>query len=497
MKTHSTHLPNSGSALIVVLFSVTLLSAVSGAVLFNVKSRRGVVHQSTAWQESLAAAEAGVQQAIAQLDQGLANERLPTNKVRYVLDLPHAGISSNTAQADYFLEPLPVTRNGAIRTYYKVVSNGTVRLNGPKGIGADVRDVNLRKLDVASNVQAGATRKIHAMVRPVYNTDGALKTNGSIRMNTHNISVDSFDTSPGSIRHNNNGPATTMGYYNLAHSSPDWDASYLANVSTNSAAISPGEATIYGDVLSDGGVIGSPNNIYGEIRDDYNEPIASQKPPTWYVNPDSKTGAVVGATNLGQVRNTTPIVGGANGVPVKYTVSSFALSGGKTVTFSNPTNPTGVTSSEIEIYVTGDLSTKGGGNGDGSFVVNPGVKVKIYIAGSVALGGNGINNLGGLAENLAFYGVNADIDGNVSTTNPTWSFGGSSQFVGTVYAPGANVILNGGGNNGTYIGNIVAHTAELKGNVEIRYDEALSKGGRIMRFELMSWFEDTKKDGSF
>ena len=478
--------------MIVVLFCVTVLSAVTGTVFFNVQARRGVVHQSTAWQESLASAEAGVQQAMAQLDQGLASgeETLPTMPVRYVLNLPHVGISSNTAQVDYSLVPEKITRRGFTRTYYHILSNGTVRLGGPRGLGADIRDVNLRKLDLSSAVQTGATRKIHAMVRPVYNTDGALKTNNRINMNNHNIFVDSFNSLSNAadeegLRHHNGGPSPTMGGFNVA------DGIYRAHVATNSAALNPGAAFIYGDALSNGGTIGSPNNVYGEIRDDFNERIADQKPPTWITS--------AGVTNLGTVNNSTSIVGGAVGAPARYLVTSFRLSGNKTVSFDNPA---GSTASEIEIYVSGDLSTKGGGSGDGQFVVAQGANVKIFVVGDVTLGGNGMTNQNGNAANLSLFGVNTNADNSVVTTTQTWTFSGTSRFFGTVYAPGAHVVLNGGGstdheNGGTYVGSIVANSAELKGRVHIRYDEALARSGRITRFELMSWFEDTKKEGQF
>jgi hypothetical protein len=37
-----------------------------------------------------------------------------------------------------------------------------------------------------------------------------------------------------------------------------WPATFLAHVSTNSRSINIGETNIYGDALSNGGVIGSP-----------------------------------------------------------------------------------------------------------------------------------------------------------------------------------------------------------------------------------------------
>jgi hypothetical protein len=244
------------------------------------------------------------------------------------------------------------------------------------------------------------------------------------------------------------------------------------------------------------------NNVHGQIRDDYNEKIPAQKPPTWLtLNANGTytvTAGVTGVTTFGNVQNDRTFEGGVNG-PARYIVSQIRLSGNKTVTFANPSN---VSTSEIEIYIDGNMSTKGGGNStdpsDGSFVIQPGVKVKIYVKGEFDVGGNAINNVSGRAANLSLYGVNATTAGALLTTTPVWSFRGASQYVGTVYAPGAHIELNGGGNtNRTYIGSIVAKSARMTGNVKIRYDEALAADGVIIGFELCSWFEDTKKDCSF
>ncbi len=73
MRTHF-HFPkaHSGSALIIVLFTVVLLGALSGAVLLNVLNKRATLNSSASWQESLVAAEAGAHRAVAQVAQALS-----------------------------------------------------------------------------------------------------------------------------------------------------------------------------------------------------------------------------------------------------------------------------------------------------------------------------------------------------------------------------------------------------------------------------------------
>jgi hypothetical protein len=88
---------------------------------------------------------------------------------------------------------------------------------------------------------------------------------------------------------------------------------------------------------------------------------------------------------------------------------------------------------------------------------------------------------------------------NAPTPTPDQSvtLAGSPRFFGTVYAPGADLRLAGGGSDGTFVGSLVAKSASLNGRVNVRYDESLAGSGLISRFELQTWFEDTKKQGSF
>jgi hypothetical protein len=271
-----------------------------------------------------------------------------------------------------------------------------------------------------------------------------------------------------------------MGYYNVA------PYNFLAaNVSTNSDALSGGNAYIYGDAYTNGGtmetVVGT-GNIQGQLYDDYYEEMPPVYAPTW------------GGSSGGQINKTTTLTGGTSANPARYTVSAISLSGQKTLTFDfgktggNP-DPS---KKYVQIYVTGSVSTKGGGSQtDGSIVIVNGVNVTMYVGGNMNTGGNGLVNNNNNAASLSIYGINPP-DG----ISQTFSLGGSATFYGTVYAPGADLVLNGGGNGGQFVGSLAGNTASLKGNVQIRYDESLGKAAQkiLTSYKIAAWFEDSSKD---
>ena len=285
---------------------------------------------------------------------------------------------------------------------------------------------------------------MEAWLRPIYSTTGSsgLRTDQAISLNNHNIFVDSFDStilarSYGGVLPGQPYPAgnqnTGMGYYNVA------PYNYLAaNVSTNSDALSGGNAWIYGDVYTNGGtletVVGT-GNIQGQLYDDYYEEMPPIYAPKWNVS------------SQGQVKTTKTFTGGTAASPAQYIVSSISLSGQKQLTFDfgkSGGNPD-PSKNYVEIYVTGDVNTKGGGNQtNGSIVIVNGVNVKMYVGGNMNVDGNGLVNNNGNAASLSIYGINPP-----SGFPQQFDLGGSATFYGTVYAPGAALVLNGGGTAGS------------------------------------------------
>jgi FlaG/FlaF family flagellin (archaellin) len=482
----------NASALIAVIITIAVLSLLAGAFVSNVNNRRMTLSQGSTWQEALVGAEAGAHQGIAQLEQGVFQNSLPASTSSNTVTLSHSGEGSTTVNANYSLTRIYYTVNGIPSPgapYYRIVSTGTVGLPGSKSLSMDSRDSVLRKLNLRTSART-ATRTVEAWLAPVYSSTGSmgLRTDQSISLNNHNIFIDSFDStilgrSYGGVLPGQPYPAgnqnSGMGYYNVA------PYNYLAaNISTNSDSLSGGNAYIYGDAYTNGGtletVVGT-GNLQGQLYDDYYEPMPPVNPPQWNVS------------SQGQIKTTKTLTGGTSASHAQYIVSSISLSGQKVLTFDfgkTGANPD-PTKKYIDIYVTGDVSTKGGGSQtDGSIVIVNGVYVTMYVGGNMDMAGNGLVNNNGNAASLSIYGLTPP-DG----VSQTFSLGGSATFFGTVYAPGADLVLNGGGNGGQFVGSLAGKTASLKGNVQIRYDESLGLAATKMltSFKTAAWFEDSYK----
>ena len=483
----------NASALIAVIITIAVLSLLAGAFVSNVNNRRMTLSQGSTWQEALVAAEAGAHQGIAQLEQGVFQNSLPATNPSNTVTLSHSGEGSTTANANYSLTRIYYSVNGIPSPgapYYRIVSTGTVGLPGSKSLSMDSRDSVLRKLNLQTSART-ATRTVEAWLAPSYSSTGSsgLRTDQSISLNNHNIFIDSFDStilgrSYGGVLPGQPYPAgnqnTGMGYYNVA------PYNYLAaNISTNSNALSGGNAYIYGDAYTNGGtlqtVVGT-GNLQGQLYDDYYEPMPPVYAPQWNVS------------SQGQIKTTKTLTGGTSASHAQYIVSSISLSGQKVVTFDF--GKTGAnndpTKKYVDIYVTGDVSTKGGGNQtDGSIVIVNGVYVTMYVGGNMDMSGNGIVNNNGNAASLSIYGVTPP-----AGVSRTFSLGGSATFFGTVYAPAFDLVLNGGGNGGQFVGSLAGKTASLVGNVQIRYDESLGLAAQkiLTSFKTAAWFEDSSKN---
>ena len=69
MKIRSDNQSCTASALVAVIITIMVLALLASSLVVNVNNRRMTLSQASAWQEALVAAEAGVHQGIAQLEQ--------------------------------------------------------------------------------------------------------------------------------------------------------------------------------------------------------------------------------------------------------------------------------------------------------------------------------------------------------------------------------------------------------------------------------------------
>jgi choice-of-anchor A domain-containing protein len=159
----------------------------------------------------------------------------------------------------------------------------------------------------------------------------------------------------------------------------------------------------------------------------------------------------------------------------RYEVSNLRLSGGDRLI---------VTGKEVTLYIRDGFAM----SGQSEFIIAPGASVKIYVGGDVALSGNGILNYSQNAASFELFGL---------PTNTKIAISGNAAFTGVIYAPQADVTMNGGGNDGyDVVGAIVANTAKLNGHFRFHYDEALGRAKILSRYSVASWRELNPDDST-
>jgi hypothetical protein len=116
--------------------------------------------------------------------------------------------------------------------------------------------------------------------------------------------------------------------------------------------------------------------------------------------------------------------------------------------------------------VTGDFSV----SGMGMVQLATGASLNLYVGGSGYIGGNGVVN-DGRPKDAMYYGM-------PSSTNLGYS--GNGTFVGCIYAPNADFILNGVGNNvDDFVGASVTRTVRMQGHFNFHFDESLKRIGPL------------------
>lgn len=502
----------SGSALIWTLCVITILSAIAAELLQVMSSKyQNALHTAT-WQEALLAAESGVDVAIVELRKSLYpapnnawdgwtvvdSEASPTPGpspsttpfARHGIKVvPNAGLSGTDMTVDVNVDaPLQLRDPSNSWQYYRIRSIGTMPLVGPARAADNKQDTRLRRLSLRVERFAGTTfapsafehpqvsRRIEAIVRPVSAFDQAIMSVGALDLTDQNIIIDSYDSrdttkstpdpkGPDGIA-NTSDDGTGPGLYDPAKRQSNGD------IATDGKIINAGNAHVYGDVATNAGTVSGISNITGVERDDfYQEPIPVAAPNWPAVNPSPMN--VNGNASLA-ASNTE------SSAASRYVLSGITLSGSQTLTFTG--NADGSTS-YIEIYVTGDVTT----TGTSQVVLAPGVRATIYFSGNLKIAGNGIINRNNQPGDLLFYGITPP-----SGTSRSVEIGGNSQLSAAVYAPDYDVQINNGGTRGSVYGSFVGKTVKMNGVTDLHYDEALGAGGAVNNYKIVSWFEDNR-----
>ena len=419
----------------VTLMMAAIIGILLASYLTLVSNQNRSVLSSQAWNTAIPVAEAGIEEALTQIQYNGINNLSADGwtasgngwyyKQRYVDNTSYYQV--NIQQAD----PPVIVSTGYVPRPQTVCSQLGMILATLDSGTSTTPAYTLRRV----RVQTSGGAAIHA----------GMLAKGQIDFKGNNVTVDSFDS--GDPMH------SSSGKYDASIAKDNGD------VETNSqlpGAINMGNGDIKGHVATGpGGTVavgsngsvgdnawvnaGTPGIETGWNANDMNVDIQDVQQP--FTNNYSMPG---GARLKGGIHYDY-LLGTGN-----YKLSSF---GGKVLV-----------NGDAVLWVTDSVSF-----GTGDFLeIAPGASLKLYVSAPTAtFGGLGILNDGGYAKSFQYYGMPANTSVNLSA---------NVSYAGVIYAPEADFTLGGGGSiDYDFVGASVTSTVKLNGHFHVHYDEALRK----------------------
>lgn len=527
-----------GSILMMALLSITILTLICATSLYIASQNTNTGMQTAAWQQSLTAAESGVDAAVRALNTGVWTNWKTVSTATLPTTEPASGTGTaasakpTTSQYNY----LPSTGTGAVSLTMQGegaptvsawvtvdTANGMSNSNGAwyriRSVGQTTfqsnsifKRVSNNRLDndlrntitmnfsrkAASNL--GPTRTVEVIMQPVAQGGSARAiTLANWLQMTGGGSVDAFSSPTG------------------AYSSAYRDTSYPMLVTEGATGGSAkfantGQTYVYGGVSYSGtaptnvNAQGPPKDVLGTVSTPASVSLPTPTDPTpisgqsghytWtYQNPWS------GTTTNYTFNSSTSLTGGnslpkdsSNNTVTSITASGTASSPGLIVISSGFTCPGGATftinpsttgnppvaspsNSYVVIWVKGKFTT----SGSGIIQQVAGTNVTWIVDNDMTVSGTSYNNQNGTASSTSFVGVG---------TNNKFTDSGSGTFIGTVNAPGYDGTISGGGD---YTGAFAGNSLTISGSGSFHYDEALggsSSNPTVGNYAFASWFED-------
>jgi hypothetical protein len=441
----------AGGVLLVTLFIMAAIGIVLLGALNLIQGQNQAVARSQAWNACLPVLESGIEEALAHLN-NQAEGSLATDG--WTQDGPNWFLQRTTGGDSFFRVGIVLTNPVAP----VILSTGYVRLGA---LVARAETPLLAAVQPAPQGDQYILRAVQVLVQQQMLFMKAMVARDRIELNGNNISVDSYDSS-------NPLYSTPQGTYDPAKSRDNGDVSTISGVRN---AINVGNADIKGRVRTGpGGTVAiGPNGSVGSKA--WVDGGRSGVEPGWSsddMNVDMPT--ITRPSDAGSLG--TPGGGTLNGVTYgqvlgtgKYVMSSVNLGQGRKMCVSG----------QAVLIVDGPILISGG------LDILPGASLKLYVKGpTLDIGGTGVNNTQ-RSTNCIIYGLPT----LTSVTLPS-----SGDFNGALYAPDADLRMNGGGNAVVnWCGACVTRTITVSGHQKFHYDEALRGFGPPARRVVTSWIE--------
>lgn len=441
----------TGSILLVSLLTCAILGTILASYLIMVQSQSIAVMRSQAWNASIAATEAGIEEAMAHLnrnapffDPAEATNNLAANYWTQVGNTYHAprrylGLRSfyDVSITLQGLQPF-INATGYVwmaDTYASAPATFLASIGG--------EDDNTPKLQTRSVL-------VQTRIDPLF--DVAMAAMSTIDFSGNNVSTDSFDS--GDPNYSDNGlypfnqPQKLKKNGDVCSNATIINSIDVGNANINGKARTGPNGTVY---------VGKNGYVSGGIDDDFNVvfPHVILPQTAWLY---AGTGNVT-----------------INGTTYKHAIlnsGDYYLPGLSGSLFIG-------TNAQVRLLLTGN--TKLTSNSD-EIRLAPGAHLHLYVnAASFSMKGHGVANENNKAAFFYYFGT---------TNNTSVTFGGNASFTGAIYAPQADFSLGGGGNNVyDFIGASVTKTVKMNGHFNFHYDENLRRIGPSRGFIPTRWRE--------
>jgi hypothetical protein len=405
--------------MVLVLFGAATIVVGTAVALSAQRSR--IAARSAAWNAAIPVAEAGIEEALTQLNYGTTN--IAANGWRLV--------------NGYYLKTQTNPFSGG-GSYYSVAITAT---NPPVVTSVGYVPAPLQNNYISRTVQI-------TTMGGTSNSSGGLLAKDQIALGGNSL-MNSFNSCDPNY--------STGGLYDPAKAH---DKIKVATDSAGSPAIAVGTTLVYGSVATGPGATISVNNSGGVGDAGY------------------LSGGGTGAIQPGHSANDmnvaipdvqVPYTDGAPVVLGTYTVggTNYNYCLGATNYFQNKqfnTSGSMIVTSTATLYVANSFSLSG------DLYITPGASLTLYVgvntkaSDSFSISGKGVANGTGLAANFTVYCLS-------SVKNASYT--GGSSWVGVLYAPYTTFSLAGGSDA---CGSITAYAISLSGGVSFHYDECLGRG---------------------
>jgi hypothetical protein len=430
-----------GSVLLVAM-GVTFILGLSLAGYLSLTSwHNTAVARSQAWNASLALAEAGVEEALAQLN---------PSALIFTTNINRGANGWSLGTDGMYHAPRRTLPDG----YYEVaISSETLPTIYATGY------VTLPTLSAPISREVRVTTDTTSLFR------GSMAAIQTVDFKGNNVETDGFDSmdpnySTGGLydplkRKASGDVFSTQGLINVQN------AEVMGSLYTGPL----GSYTIGGGSVGDlGWVLGGTNGVQpGHYKNDLNLDYPPVLPP--YTTGIPPAGGTINGTNY------TWILGNNNYM------------------YDDPKNPAKFNSGDTilvvgiaRLYVTSDFIMGSGAQ----IAMAPGGSLELYVGGANTSIGQ-VNNPGNCST-FSYYGLPGNTSINLS---------GNNAFLGTFYAPNADFKLSGSGTGGSttnavqvdFQGACVVKTINMNGHFRFHFDENLKRKGPTSGYHLTSWTE--------